>query len=125
MSGPDVVANPPEGGLNDYKAALKRFAHGALEFNRPFTFYHPGFNVRPTDLNARLGLLQLQRVDEVVRRRVDNHRRYQARFASLPGFRCQRNQRLRSGAFEDDVRPDTRRLAGRVEPFSRGKGSSE
>src|SRR5207237_9897226 len=23
---------------------------GPIEFNRPFTFYHPGFNVRSTDL---------------------------------------------------------------------------
>jgi hypothetical protein len=38
---------------------------------------------------------------------------------------CQRNERLRSGTFEGDVRSDTRRLAGRVEPFPRGKGSSE
>jgi CDP-4-dehydro-6-deoxyglucose reductase, E1 len=67
--------------------------HGVLEFNRPFTFYHPGFNVRPTDLNARLGLSQLRRVDEVVRRRVENHRRYQARFAAAPGFHCQENAR--------------------------------
>jgi hypothetical protein len=38
---------------------------------------------------------------------------------------CQRNERLRSGTFEDKVRSDTRRLAGRVEPFPRGKGSSK
>ena len=31
MSGPDAVANRPEGGLNDYKTALKKFAHGALD----------------------------------------------------------------------------------------------
>jgi len=78
---------PPE-----KEASLAR-AHGALEFNRAFTFYHPGFNVRPTDLNARLGLAQLQRVDEVVRRRVENHRRYQARFATSRAFHCQRNER--------------------------------
>ena len=74
------------------EAALSR-RHGVLEFNRPFTFYHPGFNVRPTDLNARLGLSQLRRDDEVVRRRIENHRRYQARVAAAPGFHCQRNQR--------------------------------
>lgn len=76
----------------DKELALAR-RHGALEFNRPFTFYHPGFNVRPTELNAFLGLAQLRRVDEVVRRRVENHRRYQARFAAAPGFHCQENER--------------------------------
>lgn len=68
-------------------------ACGALEFNRPFTFYHPGFNLRSTDLNARLGLMQLGRVDAVVARRIENHRAYQARFAEAEGFHCQRNPR--------------------------------
>ena len=40
-----------------------------IEFNRRFTFYYPGFNVRSTDLNARLGLTQLRRADTVVARR--------------------------------------------------------
>jgi CDP-6-deoxy-D-xylo-4-hexulose-3-dehydrase len=75
------------------KEAERARAHGVLDFNRPFTFYHPGFNVRPTDLHARLGLSQLQRVDAVVRRRVENHRQYQARFAASPAFHCQRNPR--------------------------------
>jgi hypothetical protein len=38
---------------------------------------------------------------------------------------CQRNERLRGSTFEDDVRSNTRRLAGRVEPFPGGKSSSE
>lgn len=74
------------------EAALAR-RHGALEFNRPFTFYHPGFNVRPTDLNAFLGLAQLRKADHVVRRRIENHRRYEARFAAAPGFHGPRNER--------------------------------
>lgn len=65
---------------------------GAIEFNRPFTFYYPGFNVRSTDLNARIGLSQMRRVDEVVRRRVENHRRYQERFLAA-GWHCQTNDR--------------------------------
>lgn len=65
---------------------------GALEFNRPFTFYHPGFNVRSTDLNAKIGLSQLRRADEVVRRRVEIHRRYQEHFLDA-GWYCQTNAR--------------------------------
>jgi CDP-4-dehydro-6-deoxyglucose reductase, E1 len=65
---------------------------GALEFNRPFTFYYPGFNVRSTDLNAKIGLTQLRRVDEVVRRRVEIHRRYQEHFLAA-GWHCQTNPR--------------------------------
>ncbi len=65
---------------------------GALEFNRPFTFYYPGFNVRSTDLNAKIGLSQLRRADEVVRRRVEIHRRYQEHFLAA-GWHCQTNPR--------------------------------
>ncbi len=65
---------------------------GALEFNRPFTFYYPGFNVRSTDLNAKIGLSQLRRADEVVRRRSEIHQRYQQHFLAA-GWHCQTNAR--------------------------------
>lgn len=64
-----------------------------LEFNRPFTFYLPGFNIRSTDLNARIGLSQLERIDEVVGRRIENHRLYQSRFLAAEGFGCQVNDK--------------------------------
>jgi CDP-6-deoxy-D-xylo-4-hexulose-3-dehydrase len=64
-----------------------------LEFNRPFTFYVPGFNIRSTDLNARIGLSQMCRIGHVVRRRAENHRLYQQRFQASPDFSCQVNER--------------------------------
>jgi CDP-6-deoxy-D-xylo-4-hexulose-3-dehydrase len=67
--------------------------YGAMEFNRPFTFYYPGFNVRSTDLNARIGLSQMNRIGQVVERRIENHKIYQARFQDVPGFHCQRNDK--------------------------------
>ena len=75
---------PPE------REARQAREHGVIEFNRPFTFYYPGFNFRSSDLNARIGLSQLIRLDDVVGRRVENHRTYQARFRNAPGFHCQR-----------------------------------
>lgn len=66
---------------------------GVIEFNRPFTFYHPGFNLRSSDLNAKIGLSQLNRIDDVVRRRVENHKTYQGRFAGASGFHYQRCDR--------------------------------
>jgi CDP-6-deoxy-D-xylo-4-hexulose-3-dehydrase len=73
------------------EAKLAR-ARRILEFNRPFTFYYPGFNVRSTDLNAQIGLSQLRRANDVVTRRVENHRIYQERFRSR-GLHCQTNDR--------------------------------
>lgn len=62
-----------------------------LPFNRVFTFYHPGFNVRSTDLNARIGLGQMKKVGWVVQRRVENHRRYQERFLQSPDYHVPTN----------------------------------
>ncbi len=78
--------------LDSAKEAQIAREQGILEFNRPFTFYYPGFNVRSTDLNARIGLSQLQRVGEVVSRRVENHHLYQQRIRA-GGLHCQTNER--------------------------------
>ncbi|MET0390671.1 MAG: DegT/DnrJ/EryC1/StrS family aminotransferase, partial [Polyangiales bacterium] len=76
----------------DREATLAR-EREVLEFNRPFTFYLPGFNVRSSDLNARLGLSQMRRADQVVYTRVANHALYQSLFTRADGFRCQHNHR--------------------------------
>ena len=41
-----------------------------------YTFYYPGFNLRSTDLNAFLGLSQLERMDEIVSVRQNNYNLY-------------------------------------------------
>lgn len=67
--------------------------HGVDPFNKPFTFYYPGFNFRSTDLQGRLGLSQIAKVERVVGRRIENHKLYQERFAAAEGFTFQRNRR--------------------------------
>lgn len=54
---------------------------GIDSFSAAFTFYLPGYNLRSTDLNARLGLLQLDRFDAAVKQRFDNFRSYQSLLA--------------------------------------------
>ncbi len=68
-------------------------SRGVNTFNRPFTFYHPGFNVRSTDLNARIGLSQMRKIDRVVARRIENQRVYEERFRGAPGFHYPSNDR--------------------------------
>src|SRR5262249_37194853 len=48
---------PPE---TEKRLAAK---YGPPEFNRIFTFYVPGYNLRSSDLNAKIGLMQLERLD--------------------------------------------------------------
>ena len=51
-------------------------------FHAPFVFKHPGFNLRPTDMGARLGQIQLRKLDQTIKIRAKNHLVYQK---ALPG----------------------------------------
>ena len=60
--------------------------YGFDPFHGPFLFLIPGYNLRPTDIGAKLGQIQLRRLDETIRRRVRNHRIYQQRLAGCVDF---------------------------------------
>ncbi len=47
-----------------------------------------GYNFRMTDLQAAVGIVQLQRLDEVVARRRQLAQRYRDALADMPGLRC-------------------------------------
>ena len=47
------------------------------DFHTPFVFYEPCFNLRSTDLNAFIGLGQVDKLDWVAARRHENHMLYQ------------------------------------------------
>lgn len=63
--------------------------HKVDEFRNLYTFYHAGFNLRSTDLQAYIGLLQLEKLDEICQIRARNFETY-ARL--LPEFYCQKSQ---------------------------------
>jgi len=46
------------------------------DFHSPFIFYEPGFNLRSTDLNAFLGIRQIDKMDWLINRRGENHAIY-------------------------------------------------
>ncbi|MBI3551250.1 MAG: DegT/DnrJ/EryC1/StrS family aminotransferase [Elusimicrobia bacterium] len=78
---------------------LDRASHQALvmkhkidDFHSPFVFYLPGFNVRSTDLNAFIGLGQLEKLDSIIDARERNHRHFKERLAGKV-----RMQRSRGG----------------------------
>jgi CDP-6-deoxy-D-xylo-4-hexulose-3-dehydrase len=50
--------------------------NGVDDFHKPFTFFIPGFNLRSTDLQAFIGLRQVDKADWVSQRRNENHVRY-------------------------------------------------
>ena len=69
-----------------YEELLKLRSHGWVkdivndeyrnDENFPFIFNEPGFNVRATDLQAYIGLGQLEKADDIFTKRNENHMRY-------------------------------------------------
>ena len=50
------------------------------DFHSPFVFYKPGFNLRSADLNAFLGIRQVDKMEWLVKRRNENHLLYKKIF---------------------------------------------
>ena len=46
------------------------------DFRNLYTFYYPGFNLRSTDLQAFIGLRQLEKLDEICEKRNNNYKIY-------------------------------------------------
>ena len=59
----------------DYYSDLRK-KYNVGDFNALYTFYHTGFNVRSTDLQAFLGIRQLERLPEIVSNRNKNYNLY-------------------------------------------------
>ena len=57
-----------------YRGLMER--NNVDDFHKPFTFFVPGFNLRATDLQAFIGLRQVEKADWVSQRRNENHLRY-------------------------------------------------
>jgi dTDP-4-amino-4,6-dideoxygalactose transaminase/intein/homing endonuclease len=58
-----------------FKSELKR-DYGVDDFKDLYTFYFPGFNLRSTDLQAYIGMLQMDKIDNVVSTRNENYKLY-------------------------------------------------
>jgi CDP-6-deoxy-D-xylo-4-hexulose-3-dehydrase len=56
--------------------------HVIDDFHSPFVFYEPGFNLRSTDLNAFIGIGQLEKLDWMTEQRRLNHARYLERLGT-------------------------------------------
>lgn len=72
--------------LNPEVQEKYRKKYGIDDFRALYTFYHPGFNMRCTDLQAFLGLSQLERIDGIVENRQKNFARYSGHLPSNWGL---------------------------------------
>ena len=62
--------------LPEKKQIELRTKYNIGDFRSLYTFYYPGFNLRATDLQAFLGLGQLEKLDNIVHNRNKNYLRY-------------------------------------------------
>lgn len=60
--------------------------YGINDFAKPFTFFVPGLNLRATDLQAFIGLRQLEKADWVAQRRYENHVHYTQNLSGVVEF---------------------------------------
>jgi CDP-6-deoxy-D-xylo-4-hexulose-3-dehydrase len=62
--------------LPEKKQTELRQKYGVNDFRALYTFYYPGFNLRATDLQAFLGLGQLEKLNNIVHNRHKNYLKY-------------------------------------------------
>jgi len=60
--------------------------YGVDDFHSPFTFFIPGYNLRSTDLQAFLGIRQVQKADWAASCRNNNHRLYAEKLEGVVEF---------------------------------------
>ena len=69
---------------NIYEAKIEEYQ--VDDFHKPFTFFIPGFNLRSTDLQAFLGIKQIERAEWVAKKRNRNHLQYAAELEGCVEF---------------------------------------
>jgi len=62
--------------LPEEKQEFLRKKYNVDNFRSLYTFYYPGFNLRATDLQAFIGLGQLEKLDTIVTNRNKNYEKY-------------------------------------------------
>ncbi|HET6873991.1 MAG TPA: DegT/DnrJ/EryC1/StrS family aminotransferase, partial [Acidimicrobiales bacterium] len=66
--------------------SLRSHGWARHEGRDPFEFVTMGFNLRPTEISAAIGLVQLGRLDGFNKLRAENHRLFTERLAGCPGI---------------------------------------
>ena len=88
-----------------YAAKLKE-KYTIDDFREKYVFYYPGFNVRSTDLNAFLGIEQLKKLDDIVKKREKGYNIYKGRLEKYYWMQKSNASRVSSfaiGLIADDL----------------------
>ena len=85
-----------DGGLNDRAMMLRN-----LCFNneRRFRHYELGYNYRLTNMQAAIGVSQIERIEEIVERKIEIGRYYQEQLSQIEGIQLQKQESWAKGVF--------------------------
>ena len=72
--------------LPEFKQKELRKEWEVSDFSALYTFYIPGFNLRSTDLQAQLGIQQLDKVDGMINNRFQNFLYYKSKLENKTWF---------------------------------------
>jgi CDP-6-deoxy-D-xylo-4-hexulose-3-dehydrase len=72
--------------LSSEKQQELRKEWGVNDFSSLYTFYVPGFNLRSTDLQAQIGIKQLDKVDGMINNRYENFLYYKSKLEGKTWF---------------------------------------
>ena len=67
-----VRANGWDRALDNEQKKIMRAEHGVDDFSAAYTFYFPGYNLRPTEITGFLGCDQIKSLRDTVKKREDN-----------------------------------------------------
>ena len=77
-------------------------------FNEEYRFIFPGYNVRPQELNAAIGIVQLRKLPDMTRVRRENHQYFQDIFSNSDHFIIQKENGISSSfSFSMIIRPSS------------------
>jgi CDP-6-deoxy-D-xylo-4-hexulose-3-dehydrase len=65
------------------KQSQLREKYNISNFRALYNFYYPGFNLRSTDLQAFLGINQMEKLEYIIKTREENYKRYKDNLSGL------------------------------------------
>lgn len=85
-----------DSGINDRAMMLRN-----LCFNneRRFRHYELGYNYRLTNMQAAIGVSQIERIEEIVERKIEIGRYYQEQLSQIEGIQLQKQESWAKGVF--------------------------
>lgn len=93
--------------LDATRQAELRAEWGVSDFEALYTFYVPGFNVRSTDLQAVLGIGQLERVDDMIAQRNKNYQIFKEKLSPYTWFPIEKENSFTASFCIPIIAPDT------------------